>query len=522
MERGVLQMPANQIKVRRKQIQKSNGKFFYVFIIAAVIICLGIVAAVAAFSGKFNIYTAPSETIVEDGKRIIKVPAGGDLQAAINKAEGGDVIELKAGATYYGEIVLPVKPITEYITIQTSAVKQLPENVRVTPGQAKLMAKIVTKGEGKPAVSTEKSAHHYRFIGIEFTPDNADYIYNLVFFGQPEKVSETAHHLEIDRCYIHHNKAGKTRRGIALNSADTIVKNSYFEGFAYPQEETQAICGWTGTKNVKILNNYIEAGAENIMFGGSDPKSADLIPSDIEIRGNHLNKPVEWKDKVTTKCLFELKNAKRVQFVGNYLENNWVGAAFRITIRNQDGTAPFSTIEDVEISDNIINGADDGINILGMDDTNKSQVLKRLDITNNLFINIDGFFIQAASGENILIAHNTVFNGGNIATLHGEMPKNLLFRDNIVNHGDYGIHGHQNIKSAAGQKIFQNNVVINNKNLDHSYVSFPPNNFLVSNNQAVGFMGYAQNDLRLAPSSRFKGKGSDKTDIGSSLIFKKP
>ncbi len=171
-----------------------------------------------------------------------------------------------------------------------------------------------------------------------------------------------------------------------MNSADTIIKNSYLSGFAGNQEETQGIAGWTGTKNVKILNNYIEAGAENILFGGSDPLSADLIPADIEIRGNHLNKPAEWNGKFTVKCLFELKNAKRVQFVENYLENNWVGSAFRITVRNENGKAQFSTIEDAVIKDNIVEGAGDGINILGTDDIHPSQTLKNLTISNNLFL----------------------------------------------------------------------------------------------------------------------------------------
>lgn len=260
------------------------------------------------------------------------------------------------------------------------------------------------------------------------------------------------------------------------------------------------------------------------MFGGSDPKSADLIPSDIEIRGNHFYKPVEWKDKVTTKCLFELKNAKRVKFVGNYLENNWVGAAFRITVRNQENTAPFSTIEDVVMQDNVINGVGDGIQILGTDDTYKSQTLKRLNIINNLFLNIGGenydgggYFIQVSSGEDILIANNTAFNQGNLAIFYGDMPKNFLFRDNIVGHGEYGIHGFDGIKTAAGQKLFRNNVIVNNIDIPSNYGKFPPNNFWIANFNAVGFADFAKNNLRLTTKSRFKGKAENGGDIGFNM-----
>jgi hypothetical protein len=519
-------MSANQIKIRHKEISKPKMKKINIFIGFAVIIflCSSLAFAVAALTDKLDFFSAPLEIVSEQGRTIIRVPVGGDLQGAVNRARSGDIIELKAGATYYGEIKLPNKPIDDFITIQTSAVKQLPENQRIKPAQSHLLAKIVSRGRGAAAVLTENAAHHYRFVGIEFAPGNTDYVYNLVFFGQPENLADVAHHLEIDRCYFHPFKTGTTRRGIALNSQTTTIKNSYFEGFAFFQEETQAILGWTGTKDVKIINNYIEGGAENIMFGGGDPVSADLIPADIEVRGNHLNKPVEWKGKVSMKCLFELKNAMRVQFVGNYLENNWEGEAFRITVRNQDGTAPFSTIEDVLIKDNIIDGSGMGINILGTDNIHPSQTLKGLNIVNNLFLNIggenwagNGYFIQINDGENILIANNTVFNIGNITSLYGELPRNFHFRDNIVGHGNYGIHGHENIKSPAGQRLFQNNVIVNNQKVNPLYTSYPPGNFWVQSYKYLGFANFEQNDFRLAPDSRFKGKGRDNNDIGSNL-----
>lgn len=520
-------MIANQIKVRRKETVTQRGSHFYIYISLGIALTLGAAAilAVTTFSDRFN-FAAPLEVVAEGKRQIIRVPKGGDLQAAIGRAQSGDTIELQAGATYYGEIKLPNKPLTDYVTIQTSAAAQLPEDKRVSPANANLMAKIVTKGGGVSAVSTANGANHYRFVGIEFAPDNGDYIYNLVYFGDAEEKANVPHDLEIDRCYLHPNKAGITRRGLAVNSANTTVKNSYFEGFAFPQQETQAIAGWTGTKNVKILNNHLEGGAENVLFGGSDPKSPDLIPADIEVRGNYISKPAAWKTTVTNKCLFELKNAKRVEFVGNYLENNWVGSAFRVTVRNQDGAAPFSTIEDVTIKDNVIDGAGEGINILGRDDTYPSQTLKRLTITNNLFLNIggtdwagSGYFIQISGGEDISIAHNTVFNGGNTTSFYNDMPKGFLFRDNIVGHSDYGIHGHPNIKSADGQRLFQNNVIVDNKRIDPSGYSFPSGNFLIKDYDAIGFINFAQKDFRLAPTSRFKGKGVEKTDVGANVNF---
>ena len=56
---------------------------------------------------------------------VIVVPAGGNLQSAINLAQCGDTIILEAGATYTGNFNLTAKlPCTgtdaDYITITTS------------------------------------------------------------------------------------------------------------------------------------------------------------------------------------------------------------------------------------------------------------------------------------------------------------------------------------------------------------------------------------------------------------------
>src|SRR5262245_47597385 len=57
----------------------------------------------------------------------VTVPANGDLQAAIERARPGDVIELQPGATYTGHFTLPAKDPAQgsgqgsaaFITIRT-------------------------------------------------------------------------------------------------------------------------------------------------------------------------------------------------------------------------------------------------------------------------------------------------------------------------------------------------------------------------------------------------------------------
>ncbi len=516
-----------KVRAKTKEVHQKRGIPAWPYTGGAVVAATAAALAFGVYSGNFGILSPQIDVVETSAGRVIKVPPGGSIQTAIDRATSGDIIELQAGATYFGEIKLANKPLTDFVTIQSSEATQLPADKRVSPSDAASMAKIVTRGQGKPAVSAENGSNHYRFVGIEFTASNADYIYNLVLLGSGEtKPADVPHDIEIDRSYLHPFKSGVVRRGLALNSANTVIKNSYFEGFGFAGEETQGICGWTGTRNVKVLNNYVEGGAENIMFGGSDIASADLIPTDIEVRGNYLKKRDDWKGKVSLKTLFELKNAKKVQFVGNYIENNWVGSAFRVTVRNETGGSPYNTIEDVLIKDNVINGAGEGVNILGSDNNFPSQTLKRLTITNNLFLNIggskwegSGYFFQIADGENILIANNTSMNAGNIATIYGEMPVGLVVRDNIIGHGNYGIHGPIDLKSAGARMMFVNNVFVNSNRLPPSDFAFPPGNSIISELRDVGFIDPSGNDFRLASNSRYKGKGLGGKNIGADLAW---
>ena len=521
-------MAGNIPKVMAKQYEAGHrrGVFVWMIVAASVIVLAAGTLGFDAYTGKIGILTPHFETGQNGAGRIIKVPPGGNVQSAIEQATSGDIVELQAGAVYFGEIKLPNKPLTDFVTIQSSAAGNLAPDKRVGPDQASSMAKILSRSGGKPAVSAANGANHYRFVGIEFAASTADYNYGLIVLGTGERdAAKLPHDLEIDRSYLHPFKSGVVRRAVALNSANTTIKNSYIEGFGYPNEEAQGICGWSGTRNVHILNNYIEGGAENIMFGGSDPTSADLIPIDIEVQGNSLRKPRAWNGKFSLKTFFELKNAKRVSFIGNYLEDNWVGSAFRITVRNQDGAAPFSTIEDVVIRDNIINRAADGINILGKDDTNPSQTLKRLTIENNLFLGVNGggeydgsgYFIQVADGEEITIANNTVFNNGNIAKFHDAMPRGLVVRDNFIGHGDYGVHG-IDMLSPDAKSMFQNNIFLNLNRVPPSDYAFPPGNSMIGGVKDVGFINAAGNDYRLAAGSKYRGKGCDVSKFSPELL----
>src|SRR5215204_1003923 len=130
------------------------------------------------------------------------VPAGGDLQAAINAAALGDTIILEAGATYRGPFTLPKKAGDAYLTIQSSRASEI--TGRVTPSQSGLLAKL-RSSIADPIVRTAPGAHHYKLIGLEISTFTAtDFIYDLVRLGEANHdITNVPHHVTLDRLWIH-------------------------------------------------------------------------------------------------------------------------------------------------------------------------------------------------------------------------------------------------------------------------------------------------------------------------------
>ncbi len=490
---------------------------------------VGAVVGVCLFLGiaqkQRNTAPATRERRVSSQSSTITVKRGGNLQAAVDKARYGDVIVLEAGATYVGPIVLPFKDSTaagdQYITITTSNLAGIPsENERVDPQlHAKAMPRIVAPN-ASAAIATAERAHHYKFVGIEFSPAaDAQYIYNLIDLGKSDykSLSQFPHHLVFDRCYVHSTGLNKARRGFALNGGDTTIVNSNIAGFAGAEDETQAICGWNGPGPFHIVNNYIEGGAQNIMFGGADPAVQNLVPSNIEIRKNFLYKPAEWYGRATIKAAIELKNARNVVIDGNVVECAGLNASFVLTVRNQNHTAPWSTLEDIAVTNNIVRHSAMGLSILGSDTEGHSQQAKRIRIANNLLVDLvpdySAVFIAGCCGDTVTVENNTVQQTGNIMTCYGPPTSNFVFRNNIVQYNSYGFACPANALSAdsRGNIIADNSGSIATNGFP---ANVPRSNLVINSYNQAGFVDPTRGDWRLTEQSKVRRKGVNGSDPG--------
>jgi hypothetical protein len=234
------------------------------------------------------------------------------------------------------------------------------------------MAKIEldVKSEVGPIIFMD-GANHYRFIGLEITRALPElHLRNLVQLK--DFVEGTAHHLVFDRLWLHGTPQDETKAGVFLSGiTNAAIVDSYFSDFHCIAgkgscTDAQAVGGGTGHSPggpYKIENNFLEASGQSVMFGGG---GGTITPTDIEIRHNHLFKPLIWRPDepgfvasytgkpFISKNHFELKNAQRVLFEGNVLENSWGGftqTGFSILLNpgNQGGHCPTCRVTDVTV-----------------------------------------------------------------------------------------------------------------------------------------------------------------------------
>src|SRR5207247_467085 len=284
--------------------------------------------------------------------------------------------------------------------------------------------------------------------------------------GGETSTATLPHDIIIDRCYIHGNPGEPEIRGVAFNGSRLAVIDSYLSEFKDCCQDTQAIMGWNGPGPFKIVNNYLEAAGENVMFGGADPSIVNLVPADIEIRHNYFFKPTSWRGVwAAVKNLLELKNARRV------------------------------LIEDNLCAD--INGTTCG--------------------GNGRLFQILGY---AGGSTDLVIEHNSGFQQENVNYSEGVPHLGFIYRNNITPRGAAGFgfigqgaaEGISTLTIYFPLAVFQRNVIAGG-----NAAIYPADDFFPSSLAAVGFVDLAGGNYRLAATSPYKNAGTDGTDIGANI-----
>src|SRR3984885_13042053 len=528
--------------------------------------------------------------------KTITVNSGGDLQSALNSASCGDTVQLQAGATFVGTFTFPAKNCDDnnWIIVRTNADDSLlpAEGSRLTPCYAgvtslpgrpalqcaatnNVLAKLVVPTSASGPIIFASGANYYRLTGLEVTRAAfAGPAYNLIF------LKGSADHLVFDRLWVHGTAQGETARGIGLEGTNIAIVHSSFTDFHCISvtgtcSDAQAIAGGLGNDVMgpyKIVDNFLEASGENILFGGG---GATLTPGDIEIRQNHFFKPLIWmKGQVgyvgatngnpfIVKNLLELKNAQRVLVEGNIMDYSWggfsqSGFAILLTPKNQAGAnggnlCPVCQATDVTVRYNLVRHVGAGLQIANALSDNGGAQLdgQRYNIHDLLIDDMDGkkynganLFAQLSGGagapllQNVTINHATAFPSstmlsiGNMVETNGPI-KNFVFTNNILSMGKYPVWstggGPRNcaffdkplttFDACFKPYTFAGNVLMGEPTAYPSS-AWPPRNFFPSSASSVRFVNYSGGnggDYHLQPSSPYKGKGIDGKDPGADV-----
>jgi hypothetical protein len=391
-------------------------------------------------------------------------------------------------------------------------------------------------------------AHHYRFIGLEISPAPGVFLTNLVAPNPDPRIdADQPHHMIFDRCYLHGDPAKGSRRGIALNGRHMAVIHSYLSDFKEMSADSQALAGWNGAGPFKILDNFLQGAAENMMFGGGDPAISGLVPSDIEIRGNTFSKDASWNPRGTftngprwtLKNLFELKNARRVLVEGNEFRDYFRGPAIVVTPRNQSGTAPWSTVEDVTIRYNVIHNVWYLMTISGFDEYHPSRPTARVLLEHNLVYDLGDSrggdtnpktILVNQGPDQLVIRRNTLLTNPNFGSsfllfANAQTKKGLgfVFRDNIAHVGTYGLGGENPplgktpatlLDGHASAWVFEGNLLIGAQPGDRG--KYPVGQSWVDSIDKVGFADVAAKDFRLTDKSLYQ-MGADVPSIQATI-----
>jgi hypothetical protein len=299
-----------------------------------------------------------------------------------------------------------------------------------------------------------------------------------------------------------------------------------------------------------------------------------VTPTDIEIRRNHMFKPIIWMkgqpgyvggadgNPFIVKNHFELKSAQRVLFEANILENTWggfsqAGAAVLLTPKNQalyggnvcpscqvtDVTIRYVTISHVGGAFILGNGvsSNGGIPLAGGRYSIHDVTVDDISATKYSGY---GTFAQVSMGpgapvlQSITINHVTAFqptvmlNLGDDITVNPRMI-NFVFTNNLINAGmaptsttgggaancAYISRPIVSLPTCFQRYTFSHNAIIASP-FNYPPSKYPTGNYFPATPSAVGFKNYdngISGDYHLLASSPYKNAGSDGKDLGADI-----
>jgi len=522
----------------------------------------------------------------------------------------GDIIQIPAGtaitaATSAGlSIPTTMCNADNYITVETSAVANLPaEGNRLTPCYAGIpslpgrpsypcsnpvnyMAQISaapTAGASTEALTIGAQTSFLRFIGIEFTRSSGNKVNTRLVNLDAGGIN----HIIFDRIWAHGNTTDETTRFTSLDNTsyfaliDSTLTDFWCVSIIGACTDAQAVLGGANNNagasdnTWKVVDNFMEGAAETIELGGG---AAVLTPTDIEIRQNHMFKPLTWNPAdpsynggisgypVIVKNAWEAKNAERVLLEANVFEDIWAGftqagEAVTLTPKSQSpgNECPTCSVTNITVRYNSIHNAAQAFQI--GNGPSDSGFYAQAGNSYNLHDNVaDGLLystcyscssltatVELVEGlnppssdvlQNVFVNHNT-FVYVATASLNGHLLlggaqgstgleiNNITYTNNIILSGKYGtlnagggppVCSYEQPGGAAMINACWNPYTFGgNTFVANGSISWPGTNCAAATSYNELFVNYAGGDYHVAPTSACSLTGNDGLDPGANI-----
>lgn len=395
---------------------------------------------------------------------ITVAPGTGTLAAAlaqaITAAKTQPVILSLSAGDYAGNLTLLRTNAPYPITITAVASLLPPAGTRATPTATH--PRIVPSLTSTTTVLIQ--GDNYTFRGIEgATPD-----VGVTTFDLDATVTPRPSNITFDQVVIRGNATTGGHRGIGANGINVTITNSWIDRMWEVGRDSQAVAIWDAPGPLRIENNYLEAGSENILLGGAIPTCA-CVPTDVVITRNTLRKDPAWRTMSPSpqiKNLVEIKYGRRITITNNDIGNNWqqaqTGWSVLLTTMGVDGTA-WSIVDTVTIAHNQIHDIANGLNIAPV-----SGPVMHVSVHDNVWRNIDGnvwggiddagrwLMIQGGTVpmktvSDVSITHESVIGitGNQFVGLYDNPIAGFVMSHVIAEHRDYGVFSSDGLAAAA-------------------------------------------------------------------------